>query len=104
MGHPFIPAFSAASGIHGVSKTGLALLPGKSYNWKLIYDPDANHGTGAITATLGAESTTLNFKKGWKERADKSRLDHFGIFSIGPGGQMVKIYLDDLRYTVAAPR
>lgn len=104
MGHPFMPAFSAASGIHGMAKSGPALLPGKSYNWKLVYDPDANRGNGAITATLGTESTTLNLKKGWKAQTEKSGLDHFGIFSIGPGGQMVKIYLDDLRYTAAAPR
>ena len=104
MGHPVMPAFSAASGIHGVSKAGPSLLPGKSYDWKLVYDPDANRGNGAITATLGTESTTLNLKKGWKAQAEQSQLDRFGMFSIGPGGQMVKIYLDDLRYTVAAPR
>ena len=104
MGHPFMPAFSVSSGMHGVAKTGPALLPGKSYNWKLVYDPDDNRGHGTITATLGTESTTLNLKKGWKAKAEQSQLDHFGMFSIAPGGQMVKIYLDDLRYTVAAPR
>lgn len=104
LGHPFMPAFSAAPGIHGVSRTGPALLPGKSYNWKLVYDPDANRGNGAITATLGTESTTLNLKEGWKVKAEESHLDHFGMFSIAPGGQMAKIYLDDLHYTVASPR
>jgi len=28
-------------------------------------------------------------------------LDHFGLMSIGPGGQIVKLYLDDVSYTVS---
>jgi hypothetical protein len=104
MGHPFLPAICVNPDLRGKIKKGPSLLPGKTYDWSLLYDPNANHGDGAITATLGAESVTLNLKKGQKESAKAARLDHFGLFSTGPGGQMVKLYLDDLQYTAAPVR
>jgi len=104
MGHPFVPAFCAGSNAHGILKSGPALLPGKPYEWTLLYDPNANHGDGSISLTLGAESATLNLKRGRKDQPNDARLDHFGMFSTGPGGQMVKIYLDDLSYTAASNR
>lgn len=90
MGHPFMPAYSASSGMHGVAKSGPALLPGKSYDWKLVYDPDANRGNGTITATLGAKSTTLNLKKGM-ESASRAvafgSLWHVLDWARGPDGE-----------------
>ncbi|HEY2586557.1 MAG TPA: hypothetical protein VGI81_12405, partial [Tepidisphaeraceae bacterium] len=102
MGHPFLPAFCVNPDLRGKIKKGPSLLPGKTYDWSLLYDPAANDGNGAITATLGSESVTLNLRKGQKEGAKGARFDHFGPFSVGPGGQMVKLYLDDLQYTAAA--
>jgi hypothetical protein len=32
--------------------------------------------------------------------ANDAKLDHFGMVAIGPGGQIVKVYLDDIEYTV----
>ncbi|MBL7041851.1 MAG: hypothetical protein ISR77_24665 [Pirellulaceae bacterium] len=74
-------------------------IPGKVYEWSLVYDPAANDGKGAITATLDNESVIHNLKQGQKAKAKDTRLDRFGMFSIGPGGQIVKLYLDDLQYT-----
>ena len=75
------------------------MKPGTQYEWSLIYDPEANDGNGALTATLGTESVILNLKPGQRAKARDARLDRFGMFSIGPGGQIVKLYLDDLHYT-----
>lgn len=104
MGHPFLPAFCVNPDLRGRIKKGPSLLPGKTYDWSLVYDPVANDGTGAITVTLGTDSVTLNLKKGQKEQANAACLDRFGVFSIGPGGQMVKLYLDDLQYTAVPAR
>ncbi len=104
MGHPFLPAFCVNPNLRGALKSGPALLPGKAYDWRLLYDPQASDGAGAITATLGADSVTLKLTKEQKRMAAGARFDHFGLFSTGPGGQMVKLYLDDLQYTAAPVR
>ncbi len=66
-----------------------------------MYDPDAEGGLGAIRVTLGQESVTHVLKKGIK--AQGAAFDRFGLFTSTIGGQVVKIYLDDLRYTAARP-
>jgi hypothetical protein len=38
------------------------------------------------------------------QKAEGARLDRFGLFTSTIGGQMVKIYFDDLRYTAARAR
>ena len=35
------------------------------------------------------------------QKAEGARLDRFGLFTSTAGGQMVKIYLDDLTYTAS---
>ena len=104
MGHPFLAAFCAGPKLRGIAKEGPSPVPGKAYEWRLLYDPDANGGQGAITVTLGTDAVTLDFKKGEKQQAQNARFDHFGLFSTGPGGQMVKLYLDDLQYTATPGR
>ena len=99
VGHYFLPTFFVSEQVRGLPNSGPVMRPGKRYDWALLYDPLANNGNGAITATLGSESVTLNLKPGQKAKASNARLDHFGLFSIGPGGQIVKLYLDDLQYT-----
>jgi hypothetical protein len=103
IGHYFLPAFAVSKDVRGAPKQGPVLTPAKSYDWSLVYDPQANGGAGALTAKLGDESVTLNLKPGQRAQAKDARLDHFGVFSIGPGGQIVKVYLDDLRYTASSP-
>lgn len=103
VGHYFLPAFVTADGQEGRAEQGPVLKPGATYEWSLVYDPDANGGNGALTATLGDETVTHNLKPGQKAKARGARFDRFGLFSVYPGGQLVKLYLDDLEYTAASP-
>ena len=101
-GHYFLPAFTVNEQVRGLPDQGPVLLPGKTYEWSVVYDPAANDGQGSITATLGDESVTLRLRQGQRRKAEVARFDRFGLFSIGPGGQIVKLYLDDLEYTAAS--
>ena len=56
VGHYFLPAFTINEQVRGLPDKGPVLRPGKTYEWSLVYDPAANDGQGAITATLGDES------------------------------------------------
>jgi len=100
VGHYFQPACTTAKGTKIHADQGPLLVPGKAYPWTLLYDPAANGGKGAIRVTLGEESVTLNLKQGHKKEG--GQFDRFGVLSTYPGGQIVKIYLDDLKYTAAA--
>ena len=99
VGHYFHPWLITAKGTRARSDAGPVLEPGKVYDWSLVYDPDAADGRGAIEVTLGEESVTLDLKKGIK--AQGAQFDRFGLFTSTIGGQVVKIYLDDLSYTAA---
>ena len=98
IGHYFIPAYATAKGIKGKVEHGPILKPGKALDWSLIYDPAANGGNGEMRVTLGTESVTLALKPG--QKAQGASMDRFGLFTSTAGGQMVKIYLDDLQYSV----
>ena len=97
IGHYFIPVFATAKGTKGKVEQGPVLTPGKIFDWSLIYDPAANSGNGEMRVTLGTESVTLALKPGQKTQG--ASLDRFGLFTSTVGGQMVKIFLDDLTYT-----
>jgi hypothetical protein len=101
VGHYFHPSLATAKGARAQAPAGPVLTPGKLYEWSLVYDPAAEGGNGAATVTLGGESVTLPLKKGVK--AQGARFDRFGLFTSDIGGQIVRIYLDDLKYTSARP-
>jgi hypothetical protein len=101
VGHYFQPSLATAQGTHAQAKAGPVLTPGKVYDWSLVYDPTAEGGNGAITVTLDKESVTLALKKGLK--AQGASFDRFGLFTPSVGGQIVRLYLDDLTYTAARP-
>ncbi len=101
IGHYFIPVFATAKGTKGKVEQGPVLTPGKVFNWSLVYDPAASSGNGEMRVTLGQESVTLTLKPGQKVQG--ASLDRFGLFTSTAGGQMVKIYLDDLTYSTALP-
>jgi hypothetical protein len=101
IGHYFIPVLATAKGGKGRVKKGPVLTPGKTFDWSLVYDPAANDGNGEMRVTLGTESVTLPLKPG--QKAEGAVLDRFGFFTLTVGGQMVKIYLDDLKYTAVKP-
>lgn len=102
IGHYFHPAFATARGTRGLADKGPVLTPRKVFDWSLVYDPAANDGNGAIRVTLGQETVTLALRKGLK--AEGARFDRFGLFNSNVGGQLVRIYLDDLKYTTGGPR
>ena len=97
IGHYFLPSLTTAKGTKGKLDSGPVLTPNKVYDWSLVYDPSPNGGDGAVTATLGQESATLRLKKDVK--AQGASFDRFGFFTPSVGGQIVRIYFDDLEYT-----
>jgi hypothetical protein len=99
VGHYFIPRFADAAGGLGKVNQGPIIKPGKTLEWSLVYDPEGAGGLGAITVTLAGETVTLPLKKG--QKAKGATLDRFGLFTNTAGGQMVKIFFDDLAYTAA---
>jgi hypothetical protein len=99
VGHYFQPSMTSAAGTHQQAKTGSVLTPGVVYEWSLIYDPAGEGGGGTIQVTLGKESETLSLKHQIKSQG--ATFDRFGLFTSNIGGQIVRIYLDDLKYTAA---
>jgi hypothetical protein len=81
-------------------RDGPLLVPQRVFDWKLIYDPSADSGVGAIEARLGDQSVTLPLKRGDKNVG--ATFDRFGLFTSHIGGSYVKIFFDDLVYTTAA--
>jgi hypothetical protein len=51
-----------------------------------------------MRVTLGTETVTLALKPNQKNQG--ASLDRFGFFTSPTGRQAVKIYLDDLKYTI----
>lgn len=102
VGHCFAPRLMTAKGQRAKVDTAPVLLPGKSYEWTFAYDPAANGGHGELRVTLGKESATLALKPGVKKQG--ATLDRFGMLTSQAGGQMVRIFLDDLTYSAAVPK
>jgi hypothetical protein len=97
VGHYFQPSITTANGNHPRAGAGPVMAHGKTYDWTLKYDPDGAGGNGSITVTLGGETATLDLKPGLK--ANGGRFDHFGLLTPAVGGQLVRMYLDDISYT-----
>ncbi|HET6882455.1 MAG TPA: hypothetical protein VFI31_19975 [Pirellulales bacterium] len=102
VGHYFHPSLATAAGTRAQAQSGPVLSPATTYEWSLVYDPAAGGGRGAIRVTLGEESVTLPLKEGI--RSQGGSFDRFGLFTSNIGGQIVRIYLDDLKYTAARQR
>jgi len=103
VGHYFEPQYTTSKGKRGKAGKGPLLKPGKTFEWSLLYDPAANDGQGEMRVTLGDETMVLPLKKGHK--AEGATFNRFGPFTCLTGGQMVKIYFDDVSYTAGrAPK
>jgi hypothetical protein len=100
VGHYFQPVVTTADGTREMASSGPVMSQGKRQKWSIVYDPAADNGRGAIRVTLDNESITLPLKKGIKSRG--AHFDRFGMFTATSGGQMVKLYIDDIKYTAAA--
>jgi hypothetical protein len=97
VGHYFQPSLTTATGSRPRPGAGPVMQHGKVYDWTLRYDPAGAAGNGAITVTLGDETVALPLKAGLK--ATGGQFDHFGLLTPSIGGQLVRIYLDDITYT-----
>jgi hypothetical protein len=102
VGHYFLPGYTTAKASRSGPSSGPVLTPFKTHEWTLLYDPAADNGRGAMQVTLDGETVTHPLKPGHKQEG--ARFDRFGILSARPGGSMVKIFFDDLTYTIAAPQ
>lgn len=101
VGHYFIPQYATAAGEIGKVDAGPVLTPGQVFDWSLDYRPEGNGGHGEIVVSLGKERVVLPLKPGHQQSG--ATLDRFGLFTSQAGGQMVKIYFDDLSYTTLNP-
>jgi hypothetical protein len=99
VGHYFQPVFTTAQGARGKTDQGPVLVPGKACEWSLVYAPTENGGHGAVRVTLAGQSVALRLKPGDKDRA--ATFDRFGVLTSDTGGGLVRVFLDDLRYTAA---
>jgi hypothetical protein len=67
----------------------------KSLTWTLAYDPKANNGNGAVTATIGKDKAVCNLDAGHK--ADGATFDRFGILNVMKSADSgSEIWLDDI--------
>ena len=101
VGHYFLPFCHTAAGGRATLKKGPVMKQGQAYPWSFRYDPEANNGRGELSATLGAETVTLDLRAG--RRPDDAAFDRFGLFTVGTGGGQVKVHFDDLSYTASHP-
>jgi hypothetical protein len=108
VGHCFLPQVATKHGTVAVAqatktnpKAGPVMVQNKATDWRLVYDPQANHGQGSIRLSLGSESVALDLTPAIK--AEGASFDRFGMLVIPVGGHHVKVYLDDLKYTAGRP-
>lgn len=96
VGHYFQPAYSLGQGVK-TAKTGPVLAPERSYDWTLRYEPAGTNSSGRIVVMLGDESVSMLLSK--QKTPEGTSFDRFGLFTSTIGGQMVRIFVDDLQYT-----
>jgi len=101
VGHYFLPAVALSKGSRTKVDQGPLLEPDKTYEWSLVYDPAGANDQGTIRVTLGRETAVLRLPRNSKREG--ASFDRFGAFTSTTGGQVVRIFLDDLTYTNAAP-
>jgi len=100
VGHYLRPAYAVSPQVRGTVPSGPVLQPDKVCRWSLVYDPAAEAGRGAIEAALGDQTVRLPLQEGVRKSAHDARLDRFGLWTSTAGGQVVRVYFDDIRYTV----
>jgi len=91
----------ASAGVIGEIVQGQRISPvdlpsGKTYRWKMIYDPNGAGGNGMLTLTLDDKTARCVIEPG-QRRGEGLTVTHFGLLPVlktwdGPG----EIWLDDL--------
>jgi hypothetical protein len=97
VGHYFAPNMTNSNGERSKVDRAPLLVPGRKYEWSFVYDPNGSGGNGEVKVTLGNESVVMPLKPGRKK--DGLALDRFGMFTSQAGGQLVRIYLDEVSYS-----
>lgn len=67
---------------------------GKSHNWSLTYDPNAQNGAGEITFQIDDRVYAVPLAPGHKP--DGATFDRFGIWNVETSGDSMDVYFDDL--------
>ena len=98
VGHYFQPAYALGQGVR-TAKTGPVLAPERTFDWALNYEPAGTNTSGRIVVRLGSESVSLSLPREQRPVL----FDRFGLFTSNIGGQMVRVFFDDLQYT-ATPK
>ena len=70
---------------------------GKTYEWRIEYDPKAADGKGELKVSLGGETAVLTLTP--EARKQNAEFDRFGLAVYEGGGQWSKVFFDDLEYT-----
>jgi hypothetical protein len=103
IGHYFRPLYST-KGAEVLGDAGIGPIiraDGQPHHWTLHYDPNAAGGNGCITVTFDEEKVDFELKP--DARKSGATFDRFGFMDIQSGGHHVKIFVDDLKYSAAAP-
>ncbi len=96
IGHYFAPVFADSDSAVSSPKQGRDPVfhpDATPHDWSIRYDPKA----ATVSLTLDKESTTLQIRP---VQFGKATFDRFGVFTPDVGGSQVKLYLDDLKYTI----
>ncbi len=94
VGHYFAPEYATSQGERRRNIDAPVLQPdGKSHTFSIDYDP----ATHELKTTLDGQSTTLAVRD--QDLKAGAHFDRFGLLSVPTGGQEVKIWFDDLKYT-----
>jgi hypothetical protein len=100
IGHYFRPAVYSSSKQRFGPDQGPILVPdGRSHTWSLTYDPAGSGGRGVMRVTLDDKTAEFILPAGAKQAG--ATFDRFGILNVRNGGGRVKLFLDDLEFTVA---
>ncbi len=94
------PAYRFPDGADGYAHGSelLHIMPnGKSHDWSLDYDPDANAGNGRMT--VGFDGRKVYLDLGARHRTAPAEFDRFGIVTTWIDGNSQHVYFDDLTYT-----
>ncbi len=76
------------------------LVSGATVSFSMIYDPNANGGTGSLAFEINGVPWTWNLPGGAKNNVNP--LTHFGIMPVSADGADAIIWFDDLEYTAYA--
>jgi len=102
VGHYFRPFYgtSQQGEFQNAGDGPVVPLGAAALDWGIDYDPDANGGNGAVTATLDGEIKSIDLTP--QHRQIGATFDRFGLFTFEFSGAHIELFFDDIEYTVEA--